>query len=66
MDAQKTVRQGGREQHCRQRHGVHRAGRRKRSQETKMQKQRELDTDDIRGAPPTEQVLSAGAVVIKL
>lgn len=66
MDAQKTVRQGGREQHCRKMHGVRRAGRRKRSQETKMHKQRELDTDDIRGAPPTEQGLSAGAVVIKL
>ena len=47
-------------------HGVRRAGRRKRSQETKMHKQRELDTDDIRGAPPTEQGLSAGAVGMKL
>lgn len=35
MVAQTTVRQGGREQHCRQRHGVCRAGRRKRSQETR-------------------------------
>lgn len=31
-----------------------------------MHKQRELDTDDIRGAPPTEQGLSAGAVGMKL